>query len=219
MNRRPLFAIGLVLAGAVTALALPERNLHHYKKDISDGALKDEMKLIKRSLGTKCEHCHVVKPTRDMAADTDTKKTARSMLDMTDVINKKYFTTDFLGFKKPLTATCYMCHKGHEKVETEAKNADDEKRFNAMKESGRKKRTIDAMKKLTDALNKDVFTWKDAPKATCWMCHRGRGEFQVRAPKDTGGDDDDESSDEKKSDGGEKKSDGKKDDGKKDDDD
>jgi hypothetical protein len=202
--RRALAASLLVLGCGVAAWAMPDgfKNLHHFPKDISEDALKDEMHLIKRSLGTKCEHCHVIKPTRDFSVDTDAKKTARSMLDMTDELNKKLMTTDFLGMKKVPKATCYMCHKGHEKVEVAPKDEADEKRFNDMKNSGRKKRTIDAMKKLTDALNKDFFTWKDAPKASCWMCHRGRGEFKVNAPKEDPRDgDDDESAEGKKDDG------------------
>jgi hypothetical protein len=42
---------------------------------------------------------------------------------------------------------------------------------------------VDAMKKLTAELNEKVFTWKDAPKATCWMCHRGRFEFSSKIPQ------------------------------------
>lgn len=195
------------------------KNLQHFPKDTSNEDLKKEMNVIKRSLGTDCAHCHQMKPERDFSVDTDDKKTARAMLDMTTKLNAECMTPQYLGMRRAPKASCYMCHKGNVKVETEPKNPDDEKRFNDMVASGRKKKTIDAMKKLTDELNKTYFTWKDAPKATCWMCHRGRGEFRAQLPReraedsDAEGEGEGEHHDEKKAD--EKKSDDKKPDEKK----
>lgn len=160
------------------------KNLEYFPKDIDLEKLKGEMKTISRSLGVECDKCHVVKPTRDMSLDTEGKKSGRSMLSMLKKMNENVLTADFLGRKRGIEGTCYMCHKGKWKVETKPENADDEKRFNAMVDSGKKKKTVDAMKKLVETLNKDYFTWKDAPKATCWMCHRGRGEFRTRLPRE-----------------------------------
>lgn len=208
-----------ILAFTVTVWA-EGKNLQHFPKDISTKDLKAEMKVMKASLGVDCAHCHQQKPSRDFSVDTDAKKIARSMLDMQKKMNEACFTSDFLGMRKTPKATCYMCHKGHEKPEYEPKNADDEKKFKDAVDAGKKKRTVDAMKKLTDEINKTYFTWKDAPKATCWMCHRGRFEFKTKVPDvadDAKGDEDDAKKDDAKKDDG-KKEGGSKDGSKKEDD-
>jgi hypothetical protein len=195
------------------------KNLQHFDKEISADKLKAEMKIIKRSLGVECAACHQMKPERDMSVDTEKKKTARSMLDMQKKLNEKCFTPDYLETRKQIHATCFMCHKGSDKVETKPKNPDDEAKFNAMVDSGKKKKMVDVMKKLTDDLNANYFTWKDAPKATCWMCHRGRGGFRANLPRESEEDaakDDEKPSDDKKADA--PKSDDKKPDEKKSDD-
>jgi hypothetical protein len=185
--KKGLGASAVVLALTVTAWAAG-KNLQHYPKDISDEALKAEMNLVKRSLGTNCAHCHQMKP-RDMSVDTDSKKIARSMLDMQSKMNDKVMTADGMGLRenKVQKATCWMCHKGKEKPQMTPEKPEDEKRFNDSVAAGKHKRTADAMKKLVETLNKDYFTWKDAPKATCWMCHRGKGNVKGTAP--AGGDD------------------------------
>lgn len=38
------------------------------------------------------------------------------------------------------------------------------------------------MMKMTAKINKDLFTWKDAPRATCYMCHRGAEHPQFEPP-------------------------------------
>jgi hypothetical protein len=205
VNRILLAATLLLALGAV--VFADTKNLQFFPKDMSENDLKAEMNTIKRSLGTNCAHCHQMKPERDMSVDTENKKTARQMLEMQKKLNEKCFTVDFLGMKKNPKATCFMCHKGEKKPEYEPKDPDQEKKFNDMVESGRKKKTCDAMKKLVDELNKNYFTWKDAPKATCWMCHRGRGGMKLQPPADKGGDD--KGGDEAKG-GDEKKPDEKK---------
>lgn len=199
--RRLLGSFGLVAVLAVSALA-GGKNLQHYPKDISEADLKAEMRVLKRSLGTSCDHCHQSKPARDFTVDTDKKKFARQMLDMTKKIDEKLFSNPDLFDEGRVTATCYMCHKGEEKVSLKPEKPEQEKRFNDSVARGKKKRIVDAMKKLVDDLNRDYFTWKDAPKATCWMCHRGRGEFRTRLPKPKPGEetDDDEPQTEKKPD-------------------
>ena len=106
------------------------------------------MNLLKKSLGTNCAHCHQTTPTRDMSVDTDTKKIARSMLDMQSKMNDKLMTADGMGLRenKVQKATCYMCHKGAEKPQIAPEKADDEKRFNDSVAAGKHKRTADAMK-------------------------------------------------------------------------
>jgi hypothetical protein len=158
------------------------KNLQYYSKDMTMEDLKAEMKVLKSSLGVGCDHCHQMKPKRDFSADVENKKIARSMLTMTDRINKDCFTKEFLGLKEPPKATCYMCHKGKEKPEYKPEKADANKKFEEAVKDDKHKDTVAAMKKLVEKLNKDFFTWKGAPKATCWMCHRGQVEFSTKAP-------------------------------------
>jgi len=183
MHRRLVmtFAGASVLALAATAWA-GGKNLQHYSKDMSMEDLKAEMKVLKSSLGVGCDHCHQMKPKRDWAVDVDNKKIARSMLDMTDKLNKDCFTRDFLGIKEGEVpkATCFMCHKGKEKPEMKPAKEDANKKFEEACKDAKNKDMAAAMKKLVDKINKDYFTWKDAPKATCWMCHRGNEEPEKR---------------------------------------
>ncbi len=197
----------LVFGVAMTAWAAG-KNLQHFKKDISDDDLNAQMKIIKRSLGVSCKNCHQMEP-RDMSVDTDKKKIARDMLDMTDKINKNDFNAQLFGKRRIAAVDCNMCHKGHAKPEMKPASADDEKKFNEMVDSGRKKKAVDGMKQLVENLNKTYFTWKDAPKATCWMCHRGHGGFKNTLP--AGDDDDKKTTDEgKKTDDPKKPDDQKK---------
>jgi hypothetical protein len=180
----------LIAASAVallSATAWAGGNLQHYPKDTSNEDIRAEMKVIKISLGVSCEHCHQYKPKKDWAVDIEMKKTARNMLDMVDKIQDKLFTKDFLGIKDDKAtlpkATCYMCHKGKEKPEYKPAKADDEKKFNDACKTDKNKAMAASMKKVVDKINKDHFTWKDAPKATCWMCHHGELEFKTKAPE------------------------------------
>jgi hypothetical protein len=180
------FALVLVLSGLAAVAYAGGRNLEYYSKDMEMPALKNEMKVLKNSLGVDCSHCHQVAPKRDFATEIPMKKTARKMLFMTDKVNKDLFTKEFLGIKEGEApkVTCYTCHKGKEKPEYKAKNAEDEKKFMAKAEDPKHKAMSDSMKKLVEKLNKDHLNWKDAPKATCWMCHRGELEFSSKAPGD-----------------------------------
>ena len=181
--KKIVLAAGGVLALAVTVWA-EGKNLQHFPKDIKNDDLKAEMGLIKKSLGVDCNYCHKMQPTRDMAFDTEKKKVGREMLDMQKKLNEKCFTPEFLGMKKTPKATCYMCHHGHDEVETKPEKPEDEAKFNAAVDSGKKKKVVESMKKLVDELNKNYFTWKDAPKATCWMCHRGKMEWKYQLPRE-----------------------------------
>jgi hypothetical protein len=190
--QRPAKALVVTLAflgyAAVAAWA-GGSNLEYYSKDMPIEELKDEMKVLQRSVGAQgCEYCHVVKPKRDFANDSvEQKKTTRFMLKMTEKVNKELFTKDALGIKEgdAPKATCYMCHKGKEKPVYEPQN-DAEKKLAAKFEEECKKpdnaSMVTAMKKVVEKLNKDSFTWKKAPKATCWMCHRGSAEFSTKLP-------------------------------------
>src|SRR5690348_7725596 len=109
MDRRVVsLGAGAFLLVAATAWA-GGKNLQYYPKDMSQEELKGQMKVLKSSLGVTCEHCHQYKPKRDFSVDTDTKKIARSMLAMTDKLNKACFTKQFLGIKDEEVpqATCF----------------------------------------------------------------------------------------------------------------
>lgn len=187
MDRR---SVVLSLAGVsalwfVAASALAGgKNLQHYSKEMSMEDLKAEMKILKNSLGVGCDHCHQMKPKRDFSADVENKKITRSMLEMVDKLNKDCFTKEFLGIKEGEVpkATCFMCHKGKEKPEAKPEKADANKKFEEAVKDPKHKDVAAGMKKLVEKLNKDFFTWKGAPKATCWMCHKGELEFSTKAP-------------------------------------
>ncbi len=178
-----LAAVLVVVVGA--AAFAGGRNLQYYSKDMPMDDLKAEMKVLKNSLGVGCEHCHQVKPKRDFAAEIPNKKAARGMLFMTDKVNKELFTKEFLGIKEgdAPKVTCFTCHRGQEKPEVKPKDAAAEKKFMALAGDGEHKAMSDSMKKMVEKLNKDHLNWKDAPKATCWMCHRGELEFSSKAPE------------------------------------
>ena len=38
------------------------------------------------------------------------------------------------------------------------------------------KRVAREMMRMVDRLNQELFTWDEAPQATCYMCHRGENE-------------------------------------------
>jgi hypothetical protein len=174
--RTKLLALGLALAIAGPAVA-GGRNLKYYPQDISGDDLQANMKLIKNSLGVRCDHCHVVMPNKEFFKDTPRKETARNMLRMVDKISKEYFTWDADAPK----ATCFMCHHGAEKPELKPEKADAEDKFKKGCEDPKNAKAVKLMKDLVEKINKKLFTWKDAPKATCWMCHRGEKEPKLKA--------------------------------------
>ena len=84
------------------------KNLKVLPKDISKDQIKHVMKGISKSLGVKCEFCHV---KHHFDADTKMpKKAARHMMKMVNTINGQ-----FLNFPKAQKVTCWTCHRGHKK--------------------------------------------------------------------------------------------------------
>lgn len=76
-------------------------------KDLPADQLIPVMHKIDDSLGVKCDFCHVIKPdhTGFELDDKPTKNVARSMITMTNDINKHQ---KILNNK----ATCFLCHHG-----------------------------------------------------------------------------------------------------------
>lgn len=124
-----LLSFGLVSLGVGSLVQVQAagsfKNLKILSKDIEKAKLKAIMKQQSKALGVECEHCHT-QPNMD--EDTDTKKIAREMMQLTDAINagtlkdgdksgskdtvkaREYYKKHFAG-KKDLT--CNSCHKGN----------------------------------------------------------------------------------------------------------
>jgi hypothetical protein len=171
-------AVVFGVALATTRADAAGKNLKHFPKDISSEDLQASMKLIKNSLGVQCGYCHVVVPKKEFDKDTPKKKAALYMLDMVDKINKELFT-----WQDAPKATCYMCHRGEEKTELKPESSDKENKFKAECQDPKNADVVKSMKAMVEKLNKSYFTWKDAPKATCWMCHRGEKEPKTKLPE------------------------------------
>jgi len=119
----PWSKIGVALLGcALTASAqIPEKftNLKVLPPDMPRAELVEVMKGFTRSLGVRCSTCHMGeegKPltTYDFASDEkQAKRNARLMLQMVKEINGKHLTAVMPeSGAKPITVTCYTCHRG-----------------------------------------------------------------------------------------------------------
>jgi hypothetical protein len=123
--RKYLVLIGL-LAAACAAInqqkAMPARadqlqfkNLKILPPDIQRDELIAIMRGYARSLGVRCEHCHVEtgegpNAKRDFASDAKPEKeVARAMMRMTQHINAEYVSK---VNEHGTTVTCYTCHRG-----------------------------------------------------------------------------------------------------------
>jgi hypothetical protein len=128
---------GAVICTALSAAAfsgramaqLPDKftNLKVLPADISKAELVETMKSFTRALGVRCTACHVGeegKPltTYDFPSDEKRmKQNARIMLLMLRDINQKSVARVQLeGEAKPVTVTCYTCHRGQKQPETKA---------------------------------------------------------------------------------------------------
>jgi Photosynthetic reaction centre cytochrome C subunit len=82
-------------------------NLEVLPRDITKDELKTYMKLVTKSLGTKCDHCHRT-DIRDYASDEiKEKRIAREMMRMVTEINREHFS-----WPDAPQASCFMCHHG-----------------------------------------------------------------------------------------------------------
>ena len=92
-------------------------NLKVLPKNISVDELHSIMRIYSKSLGVKCNHCHLSKGegkerTFDFASDAKPEKaTARKMIKMVSSINKKYI--DKIGNHNFEKITCVTCHNGN----------------------------------------------------------------------------------------------------------
>lgn len=111
------------------------RNLQVLPRDLSREQLLTIMRTFTRSLGVKCNHCHVVTATTpkeelDFPADTkEEKRVARVMIQMTRQINTEWLerVEQAEGHHEAESATaaapeqprvgCWTCHRGHPEPE------------------------------------------------------------------------------------------------------
>ncbi|MCU1347824.1 MAG: hypothetical protein JWO56_854 [Acidobacteria bacterium] len=123
--RKYFLLVGL-LAAACAAInqqkAMPPKadqlqfkNLKVLPPDIPRDELIAMMRTFARSLGVRCEHCHVKvasepKEVMDFASDAKPEKeVARTMMRMTNRMNADYISK---VNEHGTLATCYMCHRG-----------------------------------------------------------------------------------------------------------
>ena len=134
MLRRLSGLLILALAASVSARAQqfpglqpPYKNLQIFPKDTTAAVLVNAMKEFTRSLGVRCEHCHVGEGndlnTFDFAADTKPAKvTARKMAKMTVSLNEA--VKDVGEASTSPKITCFTCHRGAVKPATAAGGGD-----------------------------------------------------------------------------------------------
>jgi len=129
MNKKQVIYTGILLfliTGTAATRIPPEKhkwkNLKVIPKDIEEEQMERIMYKYTKQLGVTCSFCHPdtkpgIFPIRvDFATDEKPeKRTARTMMQMTDKINKRYF-----GYKndygytsfKDAVISCTTCHRG-----------------------------------------------------------------------------------------------------------
>ncbi len=130
--RRSAVVLVLLIVAACAAVrqqkampAQPDSLQFHNLRVLSPNITHDEliatMRGMARSLGTRCEHCHVQtatepRPEFDFPSDAKPeKKVARTMLLMTRAINTDYIRRVNAHGEQ---VTCFTCHRGHTVPET-----------------------------------------------------------------------------------------------------
>ena len=110
-------ALPFLLAAFASRAEVPEKftNLKILPRDISKQELLGIMRGFSFSTGMRCEHCHASqadpKAGLDFASDAkDTKRTARVMMQMVEVINRDHLSR--IGKPAPFQVECATCHRG-----------------------------------------------------------------------------------------------------------
>jgi hypothetical protein len=122
--KRPALVISLLITVVIISVAFsspPEvkfKNLKVLPKNTTKAQMDTIMNHFARSLGVRCNFCHVrgkdAQNTFDFPNDSlENKKIARGMFKMTAKLNKKYFKGGDQEKGLPLL-TCYSCHRGQE---------------------------------------------------------------------------------------------------------
>lgn len=126
-NKKLLF-VTVICLGTIAAQSFAQKEKHEHNekavnlkvlpKDISEDDLHKVMRDYSRSLGVRCNFCHVAQevpgqqhPKFDFAADDKKEKEiARDMMRMVADINSKYLGKMGNGKLDPIT--CVSCHNG-----------------------------------------------------------------------------------------------------------
>ena len=122
--KRPALVIAILVTIVIISVAFsapPEvryKNLKILPKNTTKAQMDSIMNHFARSLGVRCNFCHVrandAQRNFDFANDSlENKRTAREMFRMTAKINKKSFKDEVKKKGMPLV-TCYSCHHGQE---------------------------------------------------------------------------------------------------------
>jgi hypothetical protein len=122
--KRPILVIATLVIIVIISVAFsapPEvryKNLKVLPKNTTKAQLDTIMSHFSRSLGVRCNNCHVrqndAQRTWDFANDSlENKKVAREMMRMTNKINKKNFKAAVNKKGLPVV-TCFTCHRGQE---------------------------------------------------------------------------------------------------------
>ena len=118
-------AISQQKSQAAVADNLEFHNLKVLPRNITHDELIATMRSFARSLGTRCEHCHVQNPAGskeefDFASDAKPEKNvARTMILMTRDINRNYISkVPAERSDAAANVSCYTCHRGHVRPET-----------------------------------------------------------------------------------------------------
>lgn len=118
-----------LLLAQLASAQVPDKftNLKVLPKEITRAELVETMKGFAMGLGVRCSSCHMGeegKPlnTYDFTSDEKRmKQNARIMLQMVRNINEKDISRIQLeDGAKPVTATCFSCHRGKKQPETKA---------------------------------------------------------------------------------------------------
>jgi len=128
-----LIGVGLVAAGcaAIQQQKAAEvradqgefKNLKVLRQNITHDELIATMRNFTRSLGVKCDHCHVALPAGskehfDFASDAkDEKNVARVMMKMAREVNVQFISQIN---EQGAAVTCYTCHRGKTVPESQA---------------------------------------------------------------------------------------------------
>ena len=124
--RRPLWIIGMAVAGLALALApdgraqeIPDEftNLQVLPEEVSKDELKEIMTGFTEQLGVKCTFCHVVgEYHRDDNDDKRHKLVARQMIGLVEHMRQN----QDLYFKKGTELNqigCWTCHRGEAEID------------------------------------------------------------------------------------------------------
>jgi hypothetical protein len=122
--KRPVLVMAALIAVVIVSIAFtapPEvkyKNLKVLPKNTNKQTLDSIMSHFSRSLGVRCNFCHIrsndAQRNFDFADDSSAHKIiARDMMRMTAKLNKKYFKEEVKKTGK-LEVTCFTCHNGKE---------------------------------------------------------------------------------------------------------